>query len=446
MSFRAYSTIQPSGVNWLGDIPQTRTVWRSKRLFDHRNERAHPGDRQMTASQKYGVIYQEDYEALEGMKVMQVVNNHEILKHVEAGDFVISMRSFQGGLEYSNNTGSVSSAYVAIKPTVNALSSFYKYLFKSKTYIQALQSTTNLVRDGQALRYSNFVQVDLPLPPLNEQQTIARFLERETAKIDELIGAQEDLIRLLKEKRQAVISHAVTKGLDPNAPMKPSGIEWLGDIPAHWEWGRIKNYCRHITDGAHISPETENGVQPFVSTRDVKAGNIDLENCLRTSETTFEYMVKTGCNPIAGDLLFSKDGTIGETAVVRDLPPFVVASSLIILRPDGRKCDVNFLNLFCKSAACLRQVESFVKGAALPRLSIKNLRNVFIAAPPLSEQEALFEAIAPELDKFDTLIREASDAIRLLSERRAALISAAVTGKIDVRGAVDMSEDEAIPA
>jgi len=273
----------------------------------------------------------------------------------------------------------------------------------------------------------------IALPSHVEQTQIAAFLDRETTKIDELVAEQRRLMELMKEKRQAVISHAVTKGLNPDAPMKPSGIEWLGEVPAHWEVSAIKRYAETITDGAHISPDTNNGSYPFVSTRDVADDSIDFENCLRTSEATFEYMVKTGCRPFVGDVLFSKDGTIGRTVVVSEDIDFVVASSLIIIRPIKDALDSNFLNCLCQSRAVASQVESFVKGAGLPRLSIQNLIRVIGCFPPLLEQKAIAANLDQELARFDTLTAEAQRAIDLLQERRTALISAAVTGQIDIR-------------
>ena len=280
----------------------------------------------------------------------------------------------------------------------------------------------------------------LPIPSVEEQRTIAAFLDRETDKIDALVEAQERLITLLKEKRQAVISHAVTKGLDPSAPMKDSGVEWLGQVPAYWEVTALKRLCTLITDGAHISPETENGVYCFVSTRDVSQAGIDFDGCLRTSEASYEYLYRTGCQPKVGDVLFSKDGTIGRTVVVREQRDFVVASSLIIIRPDREILDAEFLDFLCQSDAIQDQVESFVKGAGLPRLSIANLMRVIGIFPPIHEQRLIATTLAEASVRFTALVAEAEAAITLLQERRAALISAAVTGKIDVRGLVQTAE------
>lgn len=206
--------MKDSGVDWLGKIPEHWEIVQSRRLFKDRKERAKVSDEQLTASQKYGVIYQKEYMELEARKVTLVLTGSEILKHVEKGDFVISMRSFQGGLELCKYSGSVSSAYIGLIPIKHVFHDYFKYLFKSITYIQALQSTSNLVRDGQALRFENFSQVDLLIVPFNEQQQIANYLDDKTSKIDTLIEKSNKSIELLKEKRTALISACVTGKID----------------------------------------------------------------------------------------------------------------------------------------------------------------------------------------------------------------------------------------
>jgi type I restriction enzyme S subunit len=413
-------------------------------MFAVRSEPARESDQMLTASQKYGVLYQKEFVEREGRRVVEVILGRESLKHVEPDDFIISMRSFQGGLEWSRLRGSTSFHYVMVRPVKGVYPPFFAHLFKSALYIQALRATTDLIRDGQELRYSNFVQVDLPIISVEEQMAIAEFLDRETAKIDALVEEQKRLIELLKEKRQAVISQAVTKGLDPNVPMKDSGVEWLGEIPRHWQLTALKRLCATITDGAHISPETENGVFPFVSTRDISEDCINFDDCLKTSEESFDLMVRTGCRPHAGDVLFSKDGTIGRTVVVDEDRDFVVASSLIIIRPKQAELRSDYLNFLFQSNLISRQVDGFVKGAGLPRLSIQNLRKVIGVFPPVEEQQEIAAFVSEVSQRFDALGLAARETIGLLQERRSALISAAVTGKIDVRGLV--SQPEAVAA
>jgi len=202
--------MKDSGVEWIGDIPVHWEIVKSKRLFIARKERARKSDLQLTASQKHGVIYQKDYMKLEGRKVTQVETNYEILKRVEPNDFLISMRSFQGGIEYCRYEGSVSSAYVSLIPIKHVVSEYFKYLFKSYVYIQALASTSNLVRDGQALRFDNFSLVDLMIIPEKEQESIAKYLDNQIPKIDNTIDLQQQQITKLKEYKTTLIDSVVT--------------------------------------------------------------------------------------------------------------------------------------------------------------------------------------------------------------------------------------------
>lgn len=206
--------MKDSGVEWLGEVPEHWEVIPSKFYFKERKEKAEIGDKQLTASQKHGIIYQDEFIAENG-RVMVVMKNPEILKKVRPNDFVISMRSFQGGLELSYLEGSISSAYVMLKPDLSLIHiEYFKYLFKTPRYIQSLQSTSNLIRDGQALRFNNFSQVKLILPPKSEQQEIVEYLDEEKNKIDNLISTQIQLIEKLKEYRSSIISHAVTGKID----------------------------------------------------------------------------------------------------------------------------------------------------------------------------------------------------------------------------------------
>lgn len=321
-----------------------------------------------------------------------------------------------------------------------ALPRFVHYWTQSELYRASVKSVcAGTSSSMQNLGQDQFRSFPFAVAPIAEQTIITVFLDRETGKIDALVAEQEKLIALLKEKRQAVISHAVTKGLNPDAPMKPSGIEWLGNVPALWKVTQVKRLTRLITDGAHISPETDGGEYDFVSTKDVGDDFIDFEGALKTTAASYEYLVRTGCRPEVGDVLFSKDGTIGRTVVVREAKNFVVASSLIIIRPEAEVLNPDFLSYLCQSDIVRQQVDGFVKGAGLPRLSIQNLLKVIGVFPPLREQHAISVYLDSVARQFGLLIMDANNTITLLKERRSALISAAVTGQIDVRNAVGLT-------
>ena len=204
-----------SGVNWIDNIPAHWNMVYAKKLFTQRKDKAFPNDIQLTSSQKYGIISQEEFMKLEGRRLTVVVTGEDILKHVGIGDFVISMRSFQGGLEYSYVEGKISSAYVMLIPNKEKVyDGYFKWLLKSKPYIKALQGTSDLVRDGQALRYANFAKVYLPEIPLDEQKEIAEYIAAEVAKIDNALPTFQKEIELLREYRTRLISDVVTGQID----------------------------------------------------------------------------------------------------------------------------------------------------------------------------------------------------------------------------------------
>ena len=214
--------LKDSGTHWVKRIPENWEMVYSKKLFSERKDKAFPNDEQLTASQKYGVISQKEFIEREGRRVTVVLTGSDILKHVGIGDFIISMRSFQGGLEYSYVEGKISSAYVMLIPRKEFVyDEYFKWLLKSKPYIKALQGTSDLVRDGQALRYANFAKVPLPQIPLDEQKRIAEHIEIETSKIDAAIPVFEKQIELLKEYRTRLISDVVTGQMDVRGVVVP---------------------------------------------------------------------------------------------------------------------------------------------------------------------------------------------------------------------------------
>lgn len=200
--------------NWMGDIPADWKMIPSKRLFLESKERKHPDDKPATASQKYGIILQEDYMKSENKRIVIATQGLDDWKHVEPDNFVISLRSFQGGIERSEIFGCVTWHYIVLLPQKYVVPRYFKWLLKSKSYIKALQGTSEFIRDGQDLRYSNFVKVDLPLIPASEQEEVADYIEQETAKIDRAIPVLEKEIELLKEYRTRLISDVVTGQMD----------------------------------------------------------------------------------------------------------------------------------------------------------------------------------------------------------------------------------------
>jgi len=383
------------------------------------------------------MLYQAAFMQLEGQKVTQVILGADILKHVEPNDFVISMRSFQGGLEWCGLRGCMSSAYVALEPSASIHPRFFAHLFKSSSYIQALQATTNLVRDGQALRFSNFAQVDLPVVPIDEQKAIAAFLDHETAKIDALIAEQEKLIALLAEKRQATISHSVTRGLDPDVPMKDSGVTWLGQVPAHWRLATFQR-CTLVAEG-QVDPE----VEPFRSMTLIAPNHVESgTGRLLHEETAGDQGAESGkylCR--AGDVIYSKIRPALRKACIAPRDCLCSADMYPIRAHQYVSNEFLLWFMLSESFSALAELES--DRVAMPKINRESLKEVWIPVPPATEQEVIVSHLNLESVRIDGLAEAANRSIALLRERRSALVTAAVTGQIDVRGAVSADEHAA---
>ena len=280
---------------------------------------------------------------------------------------------------------------------------------------------------------------NLPIPPLRWQCQIAAFLDRETAKIDALVAEQEKLITLLKEKRQAVISHAVTRGLDPTVPMKDSGVEWLGEVPAHWVVCSIRRIVAAIEQGwspecfAHPAEDDEWGV--------LKAGcvNRGIYDQNDNKALPAELMPMPEYEVHVGDVLMSRASgsseLVGSTALVTSTREKLMLSDKIFRLRLDRRMEPGFFVAALNSRPLRSQIEQALSGGngLANNLPQANLRGFFLGFPPKQEQQEVCDFLESELAKFDSLTTEAQRAITLLQERRTALISAAVTGKIDVR-------------
>ena len=238
-----YPTYKPSGIPWLGDVPGHWESPRTKTVFTERVEKGFPDEPLLAATQTLGVVRKDRYDN----RTVLALKDLHLLKRVHAGDFVISLRSFEGGIEYAHDQGIISPAYTTIKAAQSyACNGYFALLFKSAPYLENLRLHVTGIREGQNIDYVKLSRSRIPLPPLPEQRAIARYLDYMDSRIQRYIKAKERLVELLEEQKRAVINQAVTRGLDPDVPLKPSGVEWLGDVPAHWEVRRLKHVCRLI--------------------------------------------------------------------------------------------------------------------------------------------------------------------------------------------------------
>jgi type I restriction enzyme, S subunit len=319
---------------------------------------------------------------------------------------------------------------------------FFHLYLKENFHKVALEGNAKSTVDS--LRMPVIANFQFCVPPIDEQNAIVDFLDRETAKIDALVDEQKRLIELLKEKRQAVISHAVTKGLDPNAPMKDSGVEWLGLVPEHWEVRRVKSIVNSIEQGwspqCETTPANTFDEWAVLKVGCVNTGSFDpFEN--KALPADLEPQPSLVVNE--GDLLISRANTrdlVGRAAVVdRYFPKLMLCDKLYRLRLSTDLCCPSFLGLFLGTPQARGQVEISATGASSSMLNIgqATILEMPLPVPPLQEQREILQHVADATKAHDALSQNAIRSIQLLQERRSALVSAAVTGKIDVRGTAD---------
>ncbi|RLA30892.1 MAG: restriction endonuclease subunit S [Gammaproteobacteria bacterium] len=284
----------------------------------------------------------------------------------------------------------------------------------------------------ESFNFDNWKSLRFTHPPLKEQTQIARFLDYETAKIDALIEKQQQLIALLKEKRQAVISHAVTKGLNPDAPMRASGVEWLGEVPTHWEVSRLKHISR-VIDCRNKTPEYfDDGEYFVIRTTNVKEQELLLDDsALRTDQKNFDIWTQRGVPPV-GSILFTREAPAGEVCLVPPDAKLCMGQRMMNFIPFSDS-HVGYLFSYLLSDCLTRYIGSVSLGSTVSHLRVDQVENITVPVPPEGEAAAISAHVIAMRTKMRDLISVSERKIELLQERRAALISAAVTGKIDVR-------------
>lgn len=414
MSFPRYPAYKDSGVEWLGEVPEHWDVHQFKQFVDIQNGSDH---KHVEQSEGYPVIGSGGVFAFAS-------------EFLYDGESVLLGRkgTIDKPLHVTGRFWTVDTMYwTKINPDVSGRYTYYSALtipFDFYSTNTALPSMTK--GDLSSHRVAR--------PPLEEQTQIAAFLDRETAKIDALVAEQRRLMELLKEKRQAVISHAVTRGLNPNAPMKPSGVEWLGDVPEHWSVIRLKHLVDESVAGPYGASLTkamysESGYRVY-GQQQVIADDFSIGDYFISEET---YADMRRYTVYEGDVLVSVMGTIGKVAVVTaHTEPGIINPRLVRYRCN-RLVQPRFLQrvLLCEKHQEHLSLES--NGTTMDGLNMVKLGNVPIPTPPLNEQEQILTYLNKRDSEFAPLIEEAAKTINLLQERRTALISAAVTGQIDVR-------------
>ena len=417
--------MKDSGVEWLGMVPEHWELRRLRTLLRERVEKGYPNEPLLAATQTKGVVRKEKYEN----RTVLALKDLHLLKLVREGDFVISLRSFQGGIEYARERGIISPAYTILFTEDANHHRFLSYLFKSKPYIENLGLFVTGIRQGQNIDYEKLSRSSVPLPPLPEQVAIARYLDYVDVRVRRLTEAKRKLIGLLTEYKQAIIHRTVTRGLDPNVPLKDSGIEWLGMVPQHWELWRLGNLLRERgevnTKGdiqEVLSVMKDRGVIPYGEKGNI--GNKRSEDITRYKIVRPDDIVVNCMNVIIG--------SVGLSKYTGCLSPVYYVLTVRSERDDPR-----FLNAYFQTKPFQKSLVRIGNGILAHRMRIpmELLKCELFPRPPLPEQVAIVEYLDRTTAEIDIAVARAERQIELLNEYRTRLIADVVTGKLDVRDA-----------
>jgi len=420
---RKYDSYKDSGVEWIGEIPFDWNITRSKYYFENRVEKNNEDEPLLSVTQNKSVVRRDELET----NVWNPDSDISGYKLIKKGDFVISLRTFEGGIELSEIQGIVSPVYSVLKLKKEVNRRYYKHLFKSNTFITELNKVTTGIRQGKNISFDDFSNISIPVPSINEQSSIGRYLDNKTSLIDSLIEKTQRKIELLKEKRTSLINEVVTKGLNPNVEMKDSGVEWIGEIPSHWEKKRLKHITKSINGYSFKSDDFDREFDiPVLRIGDV-GDEIDFENCVKVKshflEEKKEFRVKKD------DILIGlTGGTIGKSGKYNYDFPSLLNQRVGLLR--NKESVLNgLLYHYVKSEVFIRYIFFDCYGGGQDNISMNDILNMVFPYPPLPEQNEIVSYLDEHTQLIDKTISIEEKRIELLKEYRQSLISEVVTGK-----------------
>lgn len=423
--------MKQSGIDWIGEIPDDWKVEKAKHVFRQRFDKGNEITLQLLSpTQKFGVIPQTLYEELTTYSAVKLKEGTDLstFKTVHKGDFCISLRSFQGGFEYSRYEGVVSPAYQIFYAIKEIDDEYYKYLFKDQTFIAKMNSYTMSLRDGKNIAFSDFGDTFIPLPPKATQQRIAEYLDSKCAQIDSIIEESKKSIEEYKAWKQSVIFEAVT-GKNLNCKKKDSGIEWIGEIPENYKLIRLKFLLKEkLQYGANSSGiEFTSDLPRYIRITDIKdSKTLYDENKLSLSEEDAkDYILDDN------DILFARSGaTSGKCFIYKkEIGKATFAGYLIRAKIDETKLLPNFLVLYTMTKAYEEWKNQVCIQATIQNISAEKYVNLIVPVPSLPEQESIAKMLDSKCAQIDSLIAEKESLIADLTEYKKSLIFEVVTGK-----------------
>lgn len=439
---KPYPAYKDSGLSWLGNVPGAWNVLRGRNLFEIKKriagELGHP-----VLSVTQAGLRVKDVHSGEG-QVSQDYSKYQIVK---PGEFVMnSMDLLTGGVGIADSVGVTSPDYrvFAIRDGGQCRDRYvlhvFRMLYTNRGFYAWGQGSAQLGR--WRLPRRRFNEFPFPVPPLPEQAAIVRFVDHADRRIRRSIHAKQKLIKLLEEQKQVIVHHAVTRGLDPNVRLKPSGVPWLGDIPQHWEVRRLRHLIKgRLTYGANAAAEFANPDWPrYIRITDFRADGSLKNDTFRSLPPVVasDYMV----NP--GDILFARSGaTVGKAFLVLKLTGAAChAGYLIRARPDRSLVHPEYLFAFTQSKAFSAWKDSTFNTATIQNIGADKYANLTVPLPSLGEQQVILDYVAREQGPLLVAISRLEREIELLREYRTRLVADVVTGKLDVREAAAKLSDE----
>ncbi|EOI9934904.1 restriction endonuclease subunit S [Campylobacter upsaliensis] len=418
---------KPSGIKWLGEIPQSWKNVSIRSCFTESNQRCNTDSYPLlSVTIANGIIYQDDIENKKDISNDDKSNYKIVPLNAVAYN---KMRMWQGAVGVNTLTiGIVSPAYIVAIPNEKILPNFVSYLFKSKIMISEFDKNSyGLCLDMNNLRYDDFRNIKIPLPPLQEQKEIAEFLDKKCEKIQNYINKKQKLITLLQEKKQALINEAVTKGLNPNIEFKNSGIEYLGLIPHHWEVVKVK-YIATTNIGLVYDPSeiatNENVGYPVLRANNIQNGKIDYKDVIYVAKKIDDKQLA-----ISGDLLMcvrnGSENLLGKTAKIEN-NNFSFGAFTAIIRSDLN----NYLYWIFQTEMLKKSISSFIVSIGIGQISQDDIKNFKIPLPPLQEQKEIAEFLDKKCEKINSAIEKTKRQIKLIKEYKNTLINEAVCGRV----------------
>ncbi|MFA2057412.1 restriction endonuclease subunit S [Escherichia coli] len=429
-----YDQYSDSGYEWIGEIPEHWDLVKLGSCLSPVSVKNCPELPLLSITREQGVI-ERDVDNQE--------SNHNFIpddlsgyKKLEKGQFGMNkMKAWQGSYGVSKFTGIVSPAYFIFDFTKAINPEFFNWAIRSKLYVSFFGSASDGVRIGQwDLSKARMKVIPFVLPSEEEQSLIANFLDKKATQINEAIAIKEKQISLLKERKQIIIQQAVTQGLDPNVPMKDSGVDWIGDIPAHWGCTAVKRLLDiPITDGPHTTPQLHDEGIPFISAEAIKGGEINFDKKRGYINEKDYLLFSNKYTPKVNDIYMVKSGaTTGRVAIVRTEMKFTIWSPLAVFRVDKNKLNPLYLYYFLQSYSFLKGVELSWSFGTQQNIGMGVLGNLFALAPPLEEQQLIVNSIEPHFREIDIASEQVYQQIEKLKEYKTTLINSAVTGKIKI--------------